>query len=121
MRGCGSGDLGQAVLKRGDLVSAVLPGDFGKPRPAVIVQTDRVIQMDSVLVAPLTSDLSAPFEFRLRLQPTPANGLTKTSDVMADKLTAVARSKCRNPIGRLDDEEMERLSGLLAVLLGFLD
>ena len=113
--------MGQAVLKRGDVIAAVLPGDYGKPRPAIVVQSDRVGKLDSVLVCPLTSDLSSPFEFRLRLNPNGTNGLTRSSDIMADKLTAVSRLKCREKIGELDAGQLESLNGLLAVLLGFLD
>ena len=29
-------------MRRGDVVLVVVPGDYGKPRPAVVVQTDLV-------------------------------------------------------------------------------
>jgi mRNA interferase MazF len=45
------------ILKRGDIVSAVLSGDYGKPRPALIIQDDAFVDIPSLMVLPLTSDL----------------------------------------------------------------
>lgn len=108
-------------MKRGEIIAGILPGDYGKPRPVVIIQSNRFAKIDSVLVCPLTSDLDGYGDFRLRLDPDEINGLKKTSDVMAEKLTAISRGKCREKIGTLTNEEIDRLTGLLAVLLGFLD
>jgi mRNA interferase MazF len=45
-------------LKRGDLVVVALPGDYGKPRPALIVQADLFNETHvSVTVVPVTSTL----------------------------------------------------------------
>lgn len=70
-------------MKRGDIVLAVARGDYGKPRPAVIVQSDLFNGTHaSLLVCLLTSDLiNAPL-FRLALAPTPANGLLEPSQIM---------------------------------------
>lgn len=72
-----------------------------KPRPAVVIQSDALVDADSVLVALLASTLNdAPF-YRLALEPTETNGLKAPSQVMVDKILAYPRTKCSAVIGRL--------------------
>jgi mRNA interferase MazF len=40
-------------MKRGDIVIAALRGDSGKPRPAVIIQSNRLVDVDSVRLCPI--------------------------------------------------------------------
>jgi mRNA interferase MazF len=80
-------------VRRGDLVTVSAPGNHGKPRPAVIVQSDWLIATDSVLV-------NAPL-YRLTIEPSDANGLKAPSQVMIDKIVAIPRKKCGRVIGRL--------------------
>jgi len=48
-------------VKRGDVVTVALQGDHGKPRPALVIQSDLVADHPSIVVLPLTSTLtSAP-------------------------------------------------------------
>ena len=76
-------------MKRGDLVTVSAPRDYGKPRPAVVVQSDWLTATDSVLVALLTSELvNAPL-YRLTIEPSDANGLKAPSQVMIDKIVAI--------------------------------
>ena len=57
-------------MKRGDIVLAVARGDYGKPRPAVIVQSDLFNATHaSLLVCLLTSELIDAPLFRLRRCP----------------------------------------------------
>jgi mRNA-degrading endonuclease toxin of MazEF toxin-antitoxin module len=49
-------------MKRGDLVTIVITGDYGKPRPALVIQDDTFQDLDSVTVLQLTSDVQeGPF------------------------------------------------------------
>ncbi len=81
-------------MKRGDLVTVAAQGDYGKPQPAVVIQSNALADADSVLIALLTSTLSdAPF-YRMTLAPTEANGLKAVSQFMVDKITAFPRAKC---------------------------
>ena len=106
-------------MKRGDVVLVVVPGDYGKPRPAVVVQTDLVNEThSSIVVCPVTSHLQNAELFRLPIEPSEDNGLQKTSQIMVDKIVAVRRDKIREPIGRLDDKTMIRLERSLAFWLG---
>ena len=75
--------------RRGDVVTCAPPGEFGKPRPAVVVQSDLFNEPHaSVTVCPITShEVEAPL-FRVPLKPTAGNGLKRDSQAMADKITA---------------------------------
>ena len=107
-------------MKRGEIVLVAPPGDFGKPRPAVVVQSDALTDagIGSVLVCLITSHLTEAPLFRLRLEPTKKNGLRKASDIMTDKLLAVSRDRIDGVIGRLDSTTLVRLNRTLAFVLG---
>ena len=108
-------------MRRGDLVTVSAPGNYGKPRPAVIVQSDWLAATDSVLVALLTSEfVNAPL-FRLTIEPNDANGLKAPSQVMIDKIVAIPRKKCGGVIGRLNESERIALNHMLAVVVGIAD
>jgi mRNA interferase MazF len=106
-------------VKRGDLVTIALSGDYGKPRPALVIQSDLFDAHPSVTVLPVTSELREAPLFRIRVEPTDDNGLRKTSEVMVDKTQTVALEKIGNTIGHLDDESMLAVNRALAVFLGF--
>jgi len=74
------------AMRRGDVVTVAAADDYGKPRPAVIVQTDAFPDRHaSVIVCQMTSDLTDAPAFRITLEPSAENGLRVTSQVMADK------------------------------------
>jgi len=105
-------------VKRGELWTVAAPGDYtGKPRPALILQSDRFDATNSVAVCPLTSD---PTESLLRIviDPTEANGLTTASRIMVDKITAVRRDRLGEIIGVLTDAEMLSVNRSMLVFLG---
>jgi mRNA interferase MazF len=106
-------------VKRGDIVLVSLPGDFGNPRPALVVQTDLVpASYRTVTLLPITSDLQAAPEFRITLEPSAKNGLHKVSQVMVDKTLTHLRSKVSDVIGALDDDILTRVNRALALWLG---
>jgi mRNA interferase MazF len=106
-------------MKRGDLISVALARDYGKPRPAIVVQADDFEHLVSVTVVPLTSDALNLEVFRVSLEPTEENGLRLPSQVMIDKIAALPRAKTGHLIGRVSDEDMDRVNRALAVFLGF--
>ena len=106
-------------MKRGDVVTISLPGDYGKARPAVVIQSDLFDQHPSVTVLPVTSELRDAPLFRVRVEPDKGNGLRATSEVMVDKAHTVAGDKVGRVIGRLDDAAMLAVNRALAVFLGF--
>ncbi|GKT07854.1 type II toxin-antitoxin system PemK/MazF family toxin [Desulforhabdus sp. TSK] len=106
-------------MKRGDIVLAVAAGDYGKPRPVVIVQSDLFNETHSSLVVCLmTSDLQDAPLFRITVQPLEQNGLQVPSQIMVDKIMALRRDKVRTQIGTLDGETMVRLNRSLMLFLG---
>ncbi len=108
-------------MKRGDIVTVAIQGDYGKPRPAVVIQSDTLSESESVLIVPFTSTLrDVPF-YRLVLEPTERNGLKATSQIMVDKIAPCPRSKCGPTIGRLSSEDMLTLSTMLSVMIGLAD
>lgn len=108
-------------MKRGDLITAVLPGNYGKPRLCVIVQSNRLAALDSIILCPLTSDLETSGPTRLPVEATPETGLKTLSLVMTDKVTAVSRSRCRDIVGVVDSGLMQQINARLAFVIGLLD
>lgn len=106
-------------MRRGDLVPVAMPGDFGKPRPALVVQSDRFDGTATVTVLLLSgTHVDAPL-IRLDVEPNPENVLRKRSQVMVDKAMTVKRDKLGEPFGRLDDATMLAVNRALALFLGF--
>jgi mRNA interferase MazF len=107
-------------VKRGDLVTVTVSGDYGKPRPALIVQADMFAEHPSLTVLPLTSDLVDAPLLRITIDPSEANGLRRRSQAMVDKITTIPRRKAGRPIGSLDLETMQQVTRALAIFLGIL-
>ena len=105
-------------MRRGDFVTIAMQGDFGKPRPALVIQTDHFNQHPSVTVLPVTGTLVAAPLLRITVQADQVSGLTKTSQVMVDKAITVKRDKVGPPIGRISADALLEVERCLAVFLG---
>lgn len=105
-------------MKRGDLVTVALQGDYGKPRPALVIQSDQFPNMASIVVLPITSTLVDAPLLRLTVEPAVDNGLRTTSQVMLDKPMTVKVDKIGPAFGSLDDVTMISVSRSLALFLG---
>jgi len=109
-------------MRRGDIVTVAASGDYGKPRPAVIVQTDALpAEHSSVVVCQMTSECSDAPDFRVTLEPTERNGLRVRSQVIADKPVTIRRERIGRQKGRLDDKDVARLNVALAFVMGLAD
>jgi len=109
-------------MKRGDVVTVAATGDYGKPRPAVIVQTDALpAEHASVVVCQMTADLSDARDFRVTIEPTEGNGLGARSQVMADKPATIRRERVGRAIGHLGNADIARLNVALAFVMGLAD
>jgi mRNA interferase MazF len=106
-------------VKRGDLVIGALQEDYGKPRPALIIQSDLFAEHPSATILPLTGELREAPLFRLTIEPNALNGLQKPSQIMVDKVQTVPREKLGAAFGRLDAAEMVVVNRALALFLGF--
>lgn len=108
-------------MKRGDIVAVAISGDYGKPRPAVIIQSDLLPGTDSVLVCLITTtQRDAPLH-RLAIPANDRTGLRAPSEIMVDKVMAVRRARCGGPIGRVDESTMLALGRLLMFAIGIAD
>jgi mRNA interferase MazF len=100
-------------MRRGDIVTVAAPGDYGKPRPAVVIQSDWLNDTDSVLVCLMTSTKRDTPIYRLDVISSPVTGLREPSQIMADKIMAVRRDKCGPAIGRIPVETSVALGRML--------
>jgi len=105
-------------MMRGDFVTIAMQGDFGKPRPALVIQADQFGEHPTVTVLPVTSTLVAAPLLRITVQPSAVNGLQKPSQVMVDKAVTVKRGKLGQAFGRIDVDVMVEVERCLAVFLG---
>jgi mRNA interferase MazF len=105
------------MTQRGDFVRVSLQGDYGKPRPALVIQSDLLTELESIVVCPVTSEIRDA-AFRVTVEPSPANGLRALSQIMVDKLSTLPRSKLSDPFGRLDGERMRAVERALLLVVG---
>jgi mRNA interferase MazF len=105
-------------VRRGDLVAVALAGAYGKPRPALVVQSDLLDDHPSVTILPVTSELRATPLFRIDITPSATNGLRKPSQIMVDKAQTVRPGKLGEAFGRLEDDRLLVVTRALALFLG---
>lgn len=97
-------------------------GDYGKPRPAVVVQTDALpAEHASVIVCQMTSDIVQAPDFRVTIEPSEMNGLRTRAQIMADKPVTIRRERVGRTIGSLDEQDLARLNVALAFVIGLAD
>ena len=109
-------------MKRGDVVTVAASGDYGKPRPAVIIQTNALPAAHaSIIVCQMTSDVFDAPDFRVTIEPTEKNGLRTRSQIMADKPVTIRRERVGRRIGSLDERDIARLNVALAFVVGLAD
>jgi mRNA interferase MazF len=104
-------------VRRGDVVTIAVAGDYGKPRPALVVQADAFEAIPSVTVLPLTSQLIEASLVRITIPPASANGLRAVSQVMIDKAITVPRVRVGAVIGRLDADALRAVGSALSRFL----
>ena len=105
-------------MRRGDFVTIAMQGDFGKPRPALIIQSDQFNEHASMTVLLVSSALVEAPLLRITVQPDPENGLQKPSQVMVDKAMTIKKDKLGEAFGHLNAEGMLEIERCLAVFLG---
>lgn len=105
-------------MKRGDFVTVAMQGDFGKPRPALVIQSDQFNEHATVTILPVTGTLVDAPLLRVTVQPSETNGLQKASQVMIDKAMTVKRDKLGDVFGSANDAAMLEIGRCLAVFVG---
>ena len=105
-------------MRRGDLVTVAMAGDFGKPRPALVIQSDHFEDAATVTVLLVSSTLVDAPLIRVAVAPTANNGLQKPSQIMIDKVMSIRRDKVGPVLGSLEGDTMLSVTRSLAVFLG---
>jgi mRNA interferase MazF len=110
------------TLGWGDLVVAAAPGYYGKPRPSLVVQSNRFLPFPSVTLCLLTSEIRQDWTLlRILVEPTEDNGLRSPSQVMIDKIFTLPADKISQRIGRLTLAQMGQVNLSLSAFLGLSD
>ena len=93
-------------------------GDYGKPRPALIIQNNVFNAIhSSIVICPITSHVEKEIIFRPTLLPDVQNGLEKISQVMIDKLTTIKREKIGKILGNISFHKQEEVMRALKLWL----
>ncbi|MGO9008126.1 MAG: type II toxin-antitoxin system PemK/MazF family toxin [Beijerinckiaceae bacterium] len=107
------------MTRRGQFVTVATAGDYGKPRPALVVQSDLFAELPSVVICPLTTTIRTDADqIRLEVEPSSQNGLRELSQIAIDKITVVPAAKIGDVIGNADDALLLRINRALALFLG---
>ena len=104
-------------MKRGDIVTTAMQGDYGKPIPALVVQSDAFNQTESVTLLLITSTIESASLLRVDIAPSPANGLRKRSQVQIDRLMTTPRQRIGSVIGQASEQVMLEIDRLLLTFL----
>ena len=107
-------------MKRGAVVVIAARGAYtGKPRPALVVQSDLFNPTHATItVCPITSEcIDAPL-FRVVLLPGTRTGLRQTSQAMIDKIVSVPREAIAQEIGEIDSDTLAQVDEALRRWLG---
>ncbi|MGQ9368045.1 type II toxin-antitoxin system PemK/MazF family toxin [Azospirillum sp. ST 5-10] len=100
------------------IVAIALQGDFGTPRPALVIQSDRFDAHATVTVLLVSGTLVDAPLFRLTVEPSPENGLRTRSQIMVDKAMTVKRERIGPVIGRLEDDALVAVNRSLLLWIG---
>lgn len=100
------------------MVTVATSGDYGKPRPALLIQSDYFVDHPSVTVLPITSYIREAPLFRITVPADQGNGLRTDSQIMVDKAVTVAVDKLGSRVGQVNSATMVEVERALAVFLG---
>jgi mRNA interferase MazF len=113
---------GAKRLKRGEIWTVSGGADYvGKPRPAIIIQSDDFDSTPSITVCPLTTAAIKTVYARFPIKPNAANGLENESHAMVDKISTIPKIKSGRRVGQLSGEDILRLNSAIALFLGLAD
>jgi len=110
--------LTETPLARGDIVIVAVSGDYGKPRPAVLIQSNAFQDLASVTVLPISSHLIPAPLCRIIVHPSETNQLRKISQIMVDKVVTVPLHKVSQRVGCVNTATLDAIA---EALRGFFD
>ncbi len=95
--------------------------ETSKTRPAVVLSSDAVSRLPVRLVVPLTEwkEKHREYIWRLEVEPSQLNGLTKTSAADALQIRCVSLERFEKQIGRLEAALMSELCAAVALVVEY--
>ena len=84
----------------------------------MVLRSDALARLPYATVLPFTTAAYAEPDLRLRMAPTPQNGLEQISFLMVDWPQTVRAEHVGEIIGQLDAATMDAITGRVAVVLG---
>ena len=105
-------------MNRGNIITVVIQGDYGKPRPALVIQKDSFNALNSITVLPITTTIIDAPLIRITVHPSSKNGLNKLSQIMIDKIITIKKDKIGEVIGTLEQKLIKEVERNLAVFIG---
>ncbi|MGB3426432.1 MAG: type II toxin-antitoxin system PemK/MazF family toxin [Castellaniella sp.] len=104
-------------MRRGSLIAVSLPGAYGKPRPALVIQSDLLAELDSIIVCPITSKIRQA-DFRITVEPNDTNRLLTQSQIMVDKISTLPKMRVGSVFGQLDTPTIQAVERALLTVTG---
>jgi mRNA interferase MazF len=95
--------------------------EIKKTRPAVVMSIRNAGRMALHIVAPITGWQTA-FDilfWMIRLNPTPANGLSKDSSADAFQVKSVSANRFRRKLGSVTADELDDIATAIAICIGY--
>ncbi|MCL1798244.1 MAG: type II toxin-antitoxin system PemK/MazF family toxin [Eggerthellaceae bacterium] len=105
-------------IDRGEIWSVLWTGLVGKPRPALVIQSEKYRLTDTDILALITTTENVHGNLRLPIEATEDNGLMKDSFICLDKLMAIPLSNLGECYGRVSDDTMREVDARLIKILG---
>jgi mRNA interferase MazF len=93
----------------------------GKPRPVVIIQSERFEALESVTICGFTGNPTELPHFRVLIEPSKLNGLQLPSRIMVDNILTMRKNRLGHRIGQLEHNDVARLDQAIATFLGLAD
>lgn len=95
--------------------------EIRKNRPAVVMSVATAGKLALRVIVPITGWHPAFVRafWHTRIEPTPTNGLTKTSSADAFQMRSLSLERFTNQIGTLTPDEMDTIARAIAVVTGY--
>jgi mRNA interferase MazF len=98
-------------LQKGDIILCVMSSDFGKVRPAIIMQnTDLITTTSTIIACPLTTQINENILNRPIIYADKKSGIKKTSQIMVDKICSIKITRIKSIIGKISKSDLALLN-----------
>jgi mRNA interferase MazF len=111
-------------MRRGEIwlinLDPTVGAEMQKTRPAVIVSADEIGVLPLRVIVPLTDwkDRYEVAPWLVRIEPTPANGLSKTSAADSFQIRSVSQVRFVNRLGRVTQAQLQEILIAIQVVIG---